>query len=149
MINVPCIWPSIKLIATALANMPVIIHTMSIIWDSIWLWVRLLRSMWRWWSLLPYVYAQVNTNCHYYYPECHVETHTSTYGHTRAVFGDLYSVEKIGGLRFRCPGYFINHLVIPIPGPPSPTQKKFAVLSSVITPPSLHWNPHWPSPVLC
>ena len=35
--------------------------------------------------------------------------------HTRAVFGDLYSVEKTGGLRFRCPGYFINHLVISIP----------------------------------
>ena len=37
------------------------------------------------------------------------------YGYTRAVLGDLYSVAKIGGLRFRCHGYFINHLVISIP----------------------------------
>ena len=46
--------------------------------------------------------------------------------HTRAVFGDLYSVEKIGGLRFRCPGYFINHLVISIPGPPSDFKKNIS-----------------------
>jgi len=48
------------------------------------------------------------------------------YGYTRAVLGDLYSVAKIGGLRFRCPGYFINHLVISIP-PTHFKTKKFII----------------------
>ena len=48
------------------------------------------------------------------------------YGYTRAVLGDLYSVVKIGGLRFRCPGYFINHLVISIP-PTHFKTKKFII----------------------
>ena len=80
MINVPCLCPSMSAIAIALTNMPVMIHTISIIWDSIWLVVLLWHSTWLWWSLLPYVYAQINGYCHYYYPECYIETHTSTYG---------------------------------------------------------------------
>ena len=74
---------------------------------------------------LPYIYSQVESNQHYYaYCEC--GTHMGIYGYTRAVLGDLYSVVKIGGLRFRCPGYFINHLVISIP-PTHFKTKKFII----------------------
>jgi len=74
---------------------------------------------------LPYIYSQVESNQHYYaYGEC--GTHMGIYGYTRAVLGDLYSVVKIGGLRFRCPGYFINHLVISIP-PTHFKTKKFII----------------------
>ena len=78
------------------------------------LWVCPIRDSW---SSLPHVYSQVNWDCYDYEPKCYVWTHTSTYGNCGAVLGDLYTVEKIGGARFRCPGYFINHLVISIPGP--------------------------------
>ena len=71
---------------------------------------------------LPYIYSQKESNQHYYaYGEC--GTHMGIYGYTRAVLGDLYSVAKIGGLRFRCPGYFINHLVISIPPTHFKTKK--------------------------
>ena len=80
MINVPCSLPSIKPIAIALTNMPVMIHTMSISTIpvcidsspvatsattqvlSVWLTVCSLSS-------LPYEYAQVNCNYEDYDPE--------------------------------------------------------------------------------
>ncbi len=45
MISVPCILPNTTAIAIALTNMPVMIHTISIILDSILLVVLLGRSM--------------------------------------------------------------------------------------------------------
>ena len=129
MINVPCMCPSMMLIATATANMPVSIQNRSMIstipvctdlslvessTTTQVLWVCPIVDSW---SSLPHVYSQVNWDCYDYEPKCYVWTHTSTYGNCGAVLGDLYAVEKIGGARFRCPGYFINHLVISIPGP--------------------------------
>ncbi len=117
------------LIATATANMPKSIQNRSMIstihvctdlslvessTTTPVLWVCPIVDSW---SSLPYVYSQVNWYCYYYEPKCYVWTHTSTYGNCGAVLGDLYAVEKNGGARFRCPGYFINHLVISIPGP--------------------------------
>ena len=100
MINVPCILPSIKPIAIALKNMPVMIHTISIISAPILPVVLLLHSTWWSLSLLPYVYAQINWYCHYYYPECYVRTHTSTYG-THGRFLETYTVwEKTAVLDF-------------------------------------------------
>ena len=55
--------------------------------------VLLWHSTWWSWSLLPYVYAQINGYCHYYYPECYIETHTSTYG-TQGRFLETYTVWK-------------------------------------------------------
>ena len=100
--------------------------------------VLLWHSTWWWESLLPYVYAQINGYCYYHYPEYDVWTHTSTYGYTRAVFGDLYSVAVLGWLYFRCPGYFITHLVISIPPTHFKTKKNISTQNGV-----------WPARLCC
>ena len=127
MINVPCILPSIKLIAIALKNMPVIIHTISIIWDSIWLVVLLWHSTWLLWSLLPYVYAQINGYCHYYYPECYIKTHTSTYG-THGRFLETCIVwEKLAVLDFVALGILSPTWWFLYLAPPRQPRKIFSV----------------------
>ena len=112
MISVPCIFPSMSAIAIALTNIPVMIHTISIISMPIFLVVLLWHSTWWSWSLLPYVYAQINADSDHYEPKCYVWTHTSTYGCVGRFWGTCIQWQKMGRTKFRCPWYFINHLVI-------------------------------------
>ena len=75
--SVPCIRPSIKLMAIALMNMPAMIHKMSIISVPTRQLVWLLHNRWWSWSPLPYVYAQVGRDRYHYDPKVY-RTHTST-----------------------------------------------------------------------
>ena len=99
--------------------MPVIIHTISIISTPILPLVLLWHSTWWSLSLLPYVYAQINGYCHYYYPECYIETHTSTYG-THGRFLETYTVwKKLAVLDFVALGilsttWWFLHLAPPV-----------------------------------
>lgn len=126
MISVPCIFPSMSAIAIALTNIPVMIHTISIISMPIFLVVLLWHSTWWSWSLLPYVYAQINADSDHYEPKCYVWTHTSTYGCEGRFWGTCIQWQKMGRTKFRCPWYFINHLVILYHQPTGPSQKNFS-----------------------
>lgn len=106
MINVPCILPSMSAIAIALTNIPVMIHTISIISMPIFPGVSLWHSTWWSWSLLPYVYAQINGYCHHYYPECYVWTHTSTYGCEGRFWGTCIQWKKNGSYEISLPMVF-------------------------------------------
>ena len=127
MISVPCIFPSMSAIAIALTNIPVMIHTISIISMPIFLVVLLWHSTWWSWSLLPYVYAQINADSDHYEPKCYVWTHTSTYGCVGRFWGTCIQWQKMGRTKFRCPWYFINHLVILYHQPTGDSENFFKV----------------------